>query len=314
MPPHSTGPQPSVHYNIGNQKPPKFRKNVTWRHKGRSWPRWQSATRKKAVADSKHLREGPSGTIIKVERLWSLLSTSIVKTYPRCCPLCLWELMIIGAKAQILQLLLLAAVSISIPARAANAVVNQERESDGASNKFTARDFMEFGVVKRRIHPELSLDEWRPVRGKMNQSILYFYNRWFAEGPRCLSVVYQFVLCVWPRWRAWESRERPDSISGVVATTFPLSWDTRSGPVGFKAVSKASTTFVAWVFQRIYGHICSIQEQYNIGIREGTLDRRNRSELDRRSSGGFRSRRNRLFSSIAWDTEGCGCEANLGGS
>lgn len=73
--------------------------------------------------------------------------------------------MIIGANAQIFQLLLLAVVvSTSVPVRAANAVINQERESDGSSNKFTARDFMEFGVVKRRIHPELSLDEWQPVR------------------------------------------------------------------------------------------------------------------------------------------------------
>lgn len=83
-------------------------------------------------------------------------------------------MMIIGANAQIFLLLLLAAVSTSVAAGAANGAVNQERESDGASNKFTTRDFTEFGVVKRRIRPELSLDDWQPVSQKLNQSLLRF--------------------------------------------------------------------------------------------------------------------------------------------
>lgn len=90
------------------------------------------------------------------------------------------------------------------------------------------------------------------------------------------------------------------------------------------AVSKASITFVAWVFQRIYDYgwsfVFNRQIDNNIAITmlvyvwqnaraSSVLNRKNRSKLDRHSSinslpGWFPEKRCRLFSPIAWETEG----------
>ena len=85
--------------------------------------------------------------------------------------------LITRANARLLLLFLLVVKTTFATGSSKIAVAGAESASkpDGdvtiRHKKFGARDFLEFGVVKRRIDPELSLDDWQEVSNRRKLSV-----------------------------------------------------------------------------------------------------------------------------------------------